>query len=671
MPHKAAKEEVLGLPELLEAILLHVDMQSLLTATQRVCRHWYTAIAQSPALQRHLFFLPDPKAIPKHNPLLAKCFPFWFQHATNPEGPLSAISISYKILANDHIDTQPFPTMPWLLDNIEIYRRPGATWRELLVHQPPFYSMGSVRTDHYRQLVDTHPTSQRFINEDRKNLNGPLRIQRLLKETMMHVHVYPHMHPFVHFDLDVESDDDGNDVANQDEGDQQPTNNQEDNGIHNQNEQAGGEHPGNVQDSDQAHENKDGGDAIQGQSHAHGAEAQTHTHTHVHEEDPVEQQSNTGQVPQQHEVGNSATVTVRGQRVQEHKDNVQREPTIGERIANGNLPDRSDLDHQHEAASQTPMASNREVSAQADSLAEQTARGGNTPGHPDNKQEDNARAERHIREDGAPPQPDSNNGDHARVDQSHSESLISDNASEHNHEGESHGDNNKTTEDNHSGRCIVVSSSFRVLYHELPGDVRRLDHASDAKPEDGPGTNQELPAAENETRKLEQTVFDAFRDEMDQHGLVIHTDMCLHTRGGWSRKVLVMNAILTPQKANADEEKAYLWFLRELLRNWYKVNVPKSHVSSEHRDVATEEGEEGNEEAPVGTGENAEGNAEDVEENAGEEACKDAGGEIVGDRGQQAEEDAGENGTEKAGKNTVQTSGGHAEKNAADKKGSI
>jgi len=50
---------VFAMPEMLEAILLLVDVRTVLISCQRVYKLWHFVIARSPALQRHLFFLPD------------------------------------------------------------------------------------------------------------------------------------------------------------------------------------------------------------------------------------------------------------------------------------------------------------------------------------------------------------------------------------------------------------------------------------------------------------------------------------------------------------------------------------------------------------------------------------------------------------------------------------
>ncbi|KAL2127958.1 hypothetical protein VTI74DRAFT_9923 [Chaetomium olivicolor] len=91
-PHADA---VLSTFELLELILLHVDLRTVLVSCQRVSRRWHTIIASSPPLQRHLFLLPSldtpspssnsssnsvpsPKLRLIQNPLLKAAFPCLF-----------------------------------------------------------------------------------------------------------------------------------------------------------------------------------------------------------------------------------------------------------------------------------------------------------------------------------------------------------------------------------------------------------------------------------------------------------------------------------------------------------------------------------------------------------------------------------------------------------------
>jgi hypothetical protein len=80
--------------ELLEAILLLVDHQTLLVSAQRVSTHWHTVIRTSLALQRRLFLAAEletdqTQAAPhpiQQNPLLVRAFPCLFSIEPNP-GP--------------------------------------------------------------------------------------------------------------------------------------------------------------------------------------------------------------------------------------------------------------------------------------------------------------------------------------------------------------------------------------------------------------------------------------------------------------------------------------------------------------------------------------------------------------------------------------------------------
>ncbi|KAJ5995143.1 hypothetical protein N7481_002120 [Penicillium waksmanii] len=57
--------KVLTTPELLEIILLHLDIRTLLVSAQRVCQTWKVLIQTSPAIQQALFFrsaTPNPNS---------------------------------------------------------------------------------------------------------------------------------------------------------------------------------------------------------------------------------------------------------------------------------------------------------------------------------------------------------------------------------------------------------------------------------------------------------------------------------------------------------------------------------------------------------------------------------------------------------------------------------
>ncbi|KAL4799215.1 hypothetical protein BDV19DRAFT_385466 [Aspergillus venezuelensis] len=168
-----ATERALCIPEILELILLQMEMADLLVAAQRVNSHWLAIIRNSPRLQQALFFDPvsapaEPKelydlsesvargesAIPEPyctqlrvsiNPLLEKHFGRvffnltkdrefnrWEQFmqqmtfATKQDWARSAIDESYKA--------------QW-----RAYTRREASWRRMLVTQPPQPGLGYVR----------------------------------------------------------------------------------------------------------------------------------------------------------------------------------------------------------------------------------------------------------------------------------------------------------------------------------------------------------------------------------------------------------------------------------------------------------------------------------------------------------------------------------------------
>ncbi|KAK6824955.1 Regulator of G protein signaling superfamily [Apiospora arundinis] len=143
------------IPELLEAILLYVDERTLLVSAQRVSQHWRAVIAVSPSLQWKLFLRPDDRAAtalaPRKNPLLAKAFPFCFDDW--PNGVLLTPQNGTRALLWAKSDTTaaeppvlgrrranpwyPLPQWPHLRARREAFRRPDASWRRMLVHQPP------------------------------------------------------------------------------------------------------------------------------------------------------------------------------------------------------------------------------------------------------------------------------------------------------------------------------------------------------------------------------------------------------------------------------------------------------------------------------------------------------------------------------------------------------
>lgn len=109
--------------ELLELILLAVDVQTLLTSASRVCQQWNNVIQQSVQLQTALFFRPEkPHGQGQHQQLHARVNPLlvpYFNH----------------LLRSPSDTGHSFP-------NQEILLRPEASWRRMLIQQPPVRKLG-------------------------------------------------------------------------------------------------------------------------------------------------------------------------------------------------------------------------------------------------------------------------------------------------------------------------------------------------------------------------------------------------------------------------------------------------------------------------------------------------------------------------------------------------
>jgi hypothetical protein len=138
-------EKVISTAELLELILLQLDLRTLLTAAQRTCRHWNSLIRESPSLQKYLYFAPDESAFKSWNPLLAEAFPPFFSQTGG-----SATGFGRFTFAT--FDMIHYP------DKITAYNRKEATWRCMLVQQPPimefaFFDVVSSRLVRFSQSI--------------------------------------------------------------------------------------------------------------------------------------------------------------------------------------------------------------------------------------------------------------------------------------------------------------------------------------------------------------------------------------------------------------------------------------------------------------------------------------------------------------------------------------
>lgn len=141
---------VLSKPELIEAILLQLPMKDLLIHAQLVNKDFYSIITQFPSLQRKLFFVAKPVIIPgisrgsnapgpedwEINPLLRESFPPWFLNHASMPGQFEQSGIS------------ELRKLDWTssTEKTAAYARREASWRRMLVTQPPIRSLGIVKS---------------------------------------------------------------------------------------------------------------------------------------------------------------------------------------------------------------------------------------------------------------------------------------------------------------------------------------------------------------------------------------------------------------------------------------------------------------------------------------------------------------------------------------------
>ncbi|OQE41050.1 hypothetical protein PENCOP_c005G08219 [Penicillium coprophilum] len=168
---QSATKKVLDTPEILEMILARVDMRTLLTSAQRVCRHWVNLISQAPSIQKILFFTPikdsewgvGEKTI---NPLLRETFPSIFP--AKDRGKHHELNFSDLTMNKDTLTMFRFV-------------RKDASWRKMLVQQPPISDIGLFNVSH--GMMGDHAVSS-IISADKKMQESGyhgIRMERLFE----------------------------------------------------------------------------------------------------------------------------------------------------------------------------------------------------------------------------------------------------------------------------------------------------------------------------------------------------------------------------------------------------------------------------------------------------------------------------------------------------------
>ncbi|KAJ6464468.1 hypothetical protein C8R45DRAFT_799919, partial [Mycena sanguinolenta] len=131
-----SQDQVISTPELVELTLSHLPIRELLVTAPLVCKTW-RALTLTPALQRALFFEPDSsyRAERIRNPLLTEMFAPFF----SAEEP----STNYWVRPN----ARDIRSMPWSKAP-GAFNRPEASWRRMLVAQPPPQKMLVTEASH-------------------------------------------------------------------------------------------------------------------------------------------------------------------------------------------------------------------------------------------------------------------------------------------------------------------------------------------------------------------------------------------------------------------------------------------------------------------------------------------------------------------------------------------
>ncbi|KAJ5820453.1 hypothetical protein N7474_006044 [Penicillium riverlandense] len=193
--------KVLTTPELLQIILLHLDNRTLLVSAQRVCQTWTVLIQRSPVIQQALFFQPftpkpekgkwhaksiwnsilpsplkkdtklDQGSIneyessytrPIYNPLLVQAFrPFFpsvYEYPLIHDNEEKATETEYE--GKEQEKENPFSFKPLEMlsspQKKSAYKRKEASWRKMLLRQPPVYGGVTIFKMHHAMGGDSY-----------------------------------------------------------------------------------------------------------------------------------------------------------------------------------------------------------------------------------------------------------------------------------------------------------------------------------------------------------------------------------------------------------------------------------------------------------------------------------------------------------------------------------
>jgi len=141
----AARDQVLGIGELIYCICTHMDIQTLLNA-QRVSKRWHDVISNSPTI----YFRPCPSKKKRViNPLLLKHFkPILKPHRY--QGQIYHYNLNVPEMSMTHMKNGRKVHKAFV--------RRGASWRNMLVAQPPITTIG------YREQINDERQDYKAIS---------------------------------------------------------------------------------------------------------------------------------------------------------------------------------------------------------------------------------------------------------------------------------------------------------------------------------------------------------------------------------------------------------------------------------------------------------------------------------------------------------------------------
>ncbi|KAJ5151684.1 hypothetical protein N7492_009979 [Penicillium capsulatum] len=175
--------------ELWESILLHLNPRTLLTSATRVCHAWTALIRESTAIQQSLFFAPDtqlPAQNKTHSSLLIDAFPsVFYQSSASRDHDYTNDSQCSALRSWDFVKHP---------EKISAYMRPEASWRRMLIQQPPIFKIG-MWTEQYAYISGA--TFYEIPEDPRKTETG-IRMETIVEAIFFDS-------PLASFDVDLES----------------------------------------------------------------------------------------------------------------------------------------------------------------------------------------------------------------------------------------------------------------------------------------------------------------------------------------------------------------------------------------------------------------------------------------------------------------------------------